>query len=116
MLIVAAWTATSVVAIIQAAHGFAGASDWYVCVARVIGVGLLPGVLLVVMLRRAAPLRPRWTGALAAAAAMAAGAFAIQLVCPVDDAGHALLGHLGPVLAFGLTGALAGRRVVTHDR
>jgi hypothetical protein len=64
------------------------------------------------MLRRSAPLRLSWTGALAMVAALSGGALAIQFICPVDAASHALLGHLGPVVALAVLGAWAGRALV----
>jgi hypothetical protein len=36
---------------------------------------------------------------------------AVQIVCPVDDVAHALLGHFGPVLAIALLGAGTARRM-----
>ena len=105
------WTLTVTMTVLQASHGLSGVSDWYVCAIRVTAIGLVPAIVLVAMLRRAAPLRREWTGALALAGAAAAGALAIQFICPVDDAGHALLGHLGPVLAMGVAGATAAVRL-----
>jgi hypothetical protein len=106
------WASMLVGFVVRAGHGFAGASDWPICFLRVIGVGLAPALVLFGMLRRAAPLRLAWTSALAATAAMAAGAMAVQIVCPVDDAAHALLGHFGPVLAIALLGAGTARRTL----
>jgi hypothetical protein len=106
------WASMLVWFVVRAGHGFAGASDWPICFLRVIGVGLAPALVLFGMLRRAAPLRLTWTSALAATAAMAAGAMAVQIVCPVDDAAHALLGHFGPVLAIALLGAGTARRTL----
>lgn len=100
-----AWAVTLLAAMLMNGHGFSEVSHWYICFARAIGVALIPGVLLVGMLRRAAPLRPVLTSALALSGATAMGALAMQLVCPIDDAGHALIGHFGPVVALGAIGA-----------
>ena len=108
----ALWLLLLVVFVARAGNGFAGASDWPICFIRVIAIGLAPAVVLFAMLRRAAPLRLTWTSALAAAAAMAAGAMAIQLICPVDDAAHGLLGHFGPVLVIAVLGAVTARRML----
>ena len=97
-------------------HGLSGVSDWYVCAIRVAAIGLVPAVVLVAMVRRAAPLRLEWTGALALAGAAAVGSLAIQFICPVDDAGHALLGHLGPVLALAAAGAAAASSLFAPNR
>jgi hypothetical protein len=107
----ALWALMLVVFVVRAGHGFAGADHWPICFIRAIAVGLAPGIVLFGMLRRAAPLRITWTSALAATAAMAAGAMAAQISCPIDDAAHALLGHFGPVLALGLLGAATARRM-----
>lgn len=107
----ALWALMLVVFLVRAGHGFAGADHWPICFIRAIAVGLAPGIVLFAMLRRAAPLRITWTSALAATAAVAAGAIAAQISCPIDDAAHALLGHFGPVLALGLLGAASAQRM-----
>ena len=106
------WTLTAFMTVLQASHGLSGVSDWYVCAIRVAAIGLVPAIVLVSMLRRAAPLRREWTGALALAGAASVGTLAIQFICPVDDAGHALLGHLGPVLALAAAGGAAATRLL----
>lgn len=108
----ALWVLMLVVFVMRAGHGFAGASHWPICFIRVIAIGLAPAFVLFSMIRRAAPLRLSWTSALAATAAMAAGAIAVQIVCPIDDAAHGLLGHFGPVLAIALLGAATARRML----
>jgi hypothetical protein len=115
----ALWALMLVVFVVRDGHGFAGATHWPICFIRVIAIGLAPAIVLIGMLRRAAPLRITWTSALAVTAAMAAGAMAAQIVCPIDDAAHALLGHFGPVLVLGLLGAATARRMLalrTTDR
>jgi len=110
---VAAWTATLA--------WTAGATDvasigpdrhWPACVSRIAGMALLPALTLVAMIRRAAPLQRVWTSACALTGAAAAGALAIQAICPIDDAAHALRGHLAPVLLAGVLGALTARRLL----
>lgn len=89
-------------------------THWPVCFLRVVLVGFVPAVLLVRMVRAAAPLRPVWTGLLSAGAAMAVGAMAVQIACPLDAASHALIGHFAPVVAAGGAGAIAGSRWITR--
>ena len=110
------WTLTTVMTVLEASHGLSGASHWYICAIRVAAIGLVPSIVLIAMLRRAAPLRIEWTGALALAAAAAAGTLAIQFICPIDDAGHALLGHLGPVLGLGAIGAASATSLFRRSR
>lgn len=116
LAIVGLWGMTLVSAIVRADHGLAGVSHWYVCFIRVIAIGLVPAIALVGMLRRAAPLRPGWTSSLAMAAAAAAGAFAIQFICPLDDAAHALFGHFGPVIALAMLGAAYAHSILATRR
>jgi hypothetical protein len=110
------WAVTLATDIVRAGHGSAGVSHWYICFIRVIAIGLVPAVAVMVMLRRAAALRPAWTGALALAAAAAAGALAIQLICPLNDAAHALVGHFGAVVAASAFGALIGGPLLDTQR
>jgi hypothetical protein len=114
--IAAAWAALLVVAVLQAGHGFSGATEWPICFVRVLGIGALPAAILFQMLRRAAPLEPAWASAMAGMAAMGAAAGAIQAICPLNDPAHALLGHFGPVLAVGALAAWAAPRWLTPRR
>jgi len=109
--LVAIWFALLVADIVRGGYGFARIADWPICFLRVMLISLVPAVLLVVMLRRAAPLSPAWTGALAAVAALCTGALAIQFICPLADPGHALLGHFGPVAVLATLGSLLGWRL-----
>jgi hypothetical protein len=111
-IVAALWLLMLVVFVERAGHGFAGASDWPICFIRVIAIGIAPAVVLFSMLRRAAPLRLTWTSALAGMAAMAAGAMAVQIICPVNDAAHGLLGHFGPVLVIALLGGVTAHRML----
>ena len=112
--IVGLWTVMLVVGIVRAGHGFTAAADWPVCFLRVVMIGLVPAVVLFGMLRRSAPLQLSRTGALAAAAAMATGALALQFICPQTDPGHLLLGHLAPVFVIGAVGALLLKRLMNE--
>jgi hypothetical protein len=114
--IVGLWAVTLATAIVRADHGFTGVSHWYVCFLRIVAIGLVPAIAAVAMLRRAAALRPGWTGALAMAAAAAVGALAIQFICPLDDAAHALVGHFGAVVAAGAVGALGARPLLNTGK
>ena len=80
------------------------------CVIEIAGFGIVPAWALFAMLRRAAPLRPAWSGALATLAAAALGAAATQVLCPIDDPAHQLVGHVLPVILLAAAGTLVGRR------
>jgi hypothetical protein len=113
----AVWGATMVWAVLDAGRGLPITTDrhWPACFTRVVLVSVVPAVALFAMARRAAPLRPGWTAAFAAGAAASMAALAVQIVCPLDDAGHAFLGHFVPVLVIALLG-VAARGVVTTRR
>lgn len=78
------------------------------CVLFITATALLPGVLLVRMLRRAAPLQARWTAGFAGLASLAAGALGTQFVCANDAAAHHLLWHFTPVVLLALASVAPG--------
>ena len=86
------------------------------CATQIAVCALITGWLLFAMIARAAPLRPVWTAAVASLASMATGAAVAQVICPLDDPRHQLIGHV--VIAFVIAGAglLAGRPVLTTWR
>jgi hypothetical protein len=88
----------------------------WLCVIEITMLGIVPALALFTMLRRAAPLRTHWSGALATLASVAIGAAATQFLCPVDDPAHQLVGHLFPVAVLSMLGALAGRVVLALPR
>jgi hypothetical protein len=63
-------------------------------------------------LRRAAPVASRVRGAALGAAAGAWAGLAVFVFCPSSDPQHLLLGHVLPVLAFTILGALAVARAL----
>ena len=79
------------------------------CAVRMAALGAGPALAALAMLRRAAPLRPAWTGWSALLSSASLAAFGTQLVCAKDDPRHLLLWHLGPLLAAALLGADLGR-------
>jgi hypothetical protein len=93
------------------------ATPWHpACVLLILSVGTLPGIWLFAMLRRAAPLQPLWTGALAALASLAFGALGTQFVCPIDAPGHQLLWHFTPVVLITFVGLALGARLFDWRR
>ena len=85
------------------------------CVLQIVGIALLPGAALTRMLRRAAPLRRRWTGGLAGLASAALGALGTQFVCGDDTAAHHLLWHFTPVVLLALAGVALSSSVFATD-
>jgi hypothetical protein len=82
----------------------------WACLIEIVGLSIVPGWALFAMLRRAAPLRRAWSAALATLAAGALAAVATQIICPVDDPAHQLVGHVLPVALLSVWGAIVGRR------
>ena len=108
LAVLAIWAVTMMWAVLAAGRGLPIMTDrhWPACFARVVLVSFVPVMVLFGMARRAAPLRLGWTGALAALAAASMAALAVQIVCPIDDAGHAFLGHFAPVVTITALGAV----------
>ncbi len=115
--LLALWALTMVWAVLVGGGTLPITTDrhWPACFSRVVLIGFVPVIALFAMARRAAPLRLGWTAALAAVAAMSMGALAVQLICPLDDAGHAFLGHFVPVVVMTAIG-VAARRALTERR
>jgi hypothetical protein len=86
------------------------------CAIEILGIAIVCGVTLFVMIRRAAPLRKSWTAAMACVAAVTIGAAATQIICPVDDATHQLVGHALTAIVVGAAGTFLGRRAIHLSR
>ena len=85
-----------------------------------LGIGLVlasfPGVLLLALLRRAAPLRPGWAGGLALLAAGAVASLGSLLTCDSPCPIHAVVLHLAPALSVALVGVVAGWTLLRRFR
>jgi hypothetical protein len=86
------------------------------CALEIVGCAVAAGWLLFVMLARAAPLRPLWTAAVASLASMATGAGLAQVLCPIDDPWHQLIGHVVVAVLVAGAGLLVGRRAFNTRR
>ena len=82
----------------------------WACVIQIAALSVVPGLVLFAMVRRAAPLRRAWSGALATLAGVGIGAAATQFICPLDDPAHQLVGHVLPVAVLSVLGACVGHR------
>ena len=108
----ALWVALLASRIISSGGSFDGSMAWPypICVVKVLSMAVLPGVALIVMMRRSWPLRADWTMGLAGLAAGAVGSLGAHLACPEANPAHALLGHVAPMLALAVLGAVLGRQ------
>jgi hypothetical protein len=81
------------------------------CVIQIAGLALVPGWTLLEMIRQGAPMPGFSIRGLAALAALAVGAVGTQVLCPVDEPAHLLVGHLVPVVVLAAaTAALTYQR------
>jgi len=88
-------------------HGAVGAGAR--CLRNLVAFSLPPGLLLYLMLRRAAPLDRGTVGILAALGVSALAQVGTRFVCHNDGALHALVWHCSFVLLLGGAGILLGR-------
>jgi hypothetical protein len=98
----------------RGAAGMGGAG--WTCVSRIALLGAVPAVFALLMLRRAAALRPGWTGAIALVSAASLAVVGMQMVCAKDDPRHLFVWHFLPAAACGLAGVLLGRRFLVTSR
>jgi len=82
------------------------------CAAVAITVGALTLAAMVLALRRAVPVAPRLRGAALGASAGLWAGFSLVMHCPAHDWLHLVVGHVLPVAAFALIGALGVERLI----
>lgn len=114
LLTAAGWAAIwlVVVSTTDVPAGRATAPFHSACAIQIAVCAVATGWLLFVMIARAAPLQPLWTAAVASLASMATGAAVAQILCPVDDPWHQLIGHVAIALVVAGAGLVAGRRTL----
>jgi hypothetical protein len=83
-----------------------------VCFPSIVMAGLIPGALILYMVRRGAPLAPVLTTALAALAASALGAAALRLYHTQDASIMILVWQFGSVAVITGLGGLIGRKLL----
>lgn len=81
---------------------------WH-CLYKTTSVAMVPGVVLFIMVWRAAPLQAAWAGTLAVLATAAVGVLGANIICPNDRPMHMLFWHILPLMAFAGGGAALGR-------
>jgi hypothetical protein len=83
----------------------------YYCIRNVLAFSIPSSVLLYLMLEKAAPMRRRTVGMLAALGSTALSSLGTQLVCRNESPLHILVSHVLPVLAACLVGVFIGALV-----
>ncbi|MES2744235.1 MAG: NrsF family protein [Bdellovibrionota bacterium] len=71
------------------------------CMASIVGLSALPGLVLYLLIRRGATTEPKQTLAIVGVAMTAAAAAFLPLSCGNDTALHLVIGHGGPAFIFG---------------
>lgn len=84
----------------------------FVCLPSILLVGILPGAVILKMIRQGAPIAPTTTTALATLAAAALGATALRLFHEQDASVMVLVWQFGSVVLLASLGALTGRRLL----
>lgn len=92
-------------------QGLALHVDW-ACVPGIVGVGLVPGIVMAIMLRRGAPLAPILSVGLGGLAAAALADFGLRLFHAQDASLMVLVWQVGTVAALAAVSAALGHRLV----
>jgi len=85
--------------------------DW-LCLPAIVLVGAVPAMVMVVMLRRGAPLTPHVTTALGALAAAGLGNFGLRLFHPQDASLMVLVWQFGTIFALSVLAGCVGRFIL----
>jgi hypothetical protein len=86
------------------------------CLWRSLAWTLVPWAVLLIAVRRAAPLRSRWTGALVGAAAWGITLGALRLCCQTEELLHLGVFHVLPFVAGTLLSAAVGPIILGQRR
>jgi len=81
-----------------------------ICMQDILLLAWLPSAILIIMIRRAAPIRLALNGLLILLASGAVAALGTQFVCCDSSPMHALLWHFIPVIVVTLAGLWAGKK------
>ena len=84
----------------------------FVCFPSILHISIVPGTLILVMIRHGAPIAPVSTTALATLAAAALGATALRLFHEQDASAMILVWQFGSVALLANLGALAGHQIL----
>jgi hypothetical protein len=93
-------------------HGTTFHADWF-CIPGIMIVGVIPGLVIALMLKRGAPLTPTLSTALAGLAAAGIGDFGLRLFHPEDAGLVVLVWQLGTVFILSLLAGWAGRYLLS---
>jgi len=105
-------TAAAVLWLRQPMHGQVTLTQFMatgiVCAARTVLLAAVPWCVLLIAVRRGAPLAPAKAGELVGAAAFLMAALLMRVECPLDERLHLLVWHALPVLGGTVMSAMVG--------
>lgn len=87
----------------------------HMCCLEMLILSIVPCLVIVWMLRLAAPIRRAWTLAVGFMSSALFAAVFMQFTCSSTGVGHLLLTHMTPVALTGIAGALLGRRILRWE-
>ncbi|MEZ4742973.1 MAG: DUF1109 domain-containing protein [Bdellovibrionota bacterium] len=85
------------------------------CITDTITLGIMPGILLFYMLRKAASVRLGLSGAMAFLGTLALAGIGIRFSCSFEHPVHLLIGHILPILTLGIVGIFIGKITLHWD-
>ncbi|HLQ76785.1 MAG TPA: NrsF family protein, partial [Terriglobia bacterium] len=102
------WLATLGQACFRSASGGISFQHNLLCLPFIIILGTPPAIVLLMMLRRGAPLTPSWTAALGALAAAGFGNFCVRLVHAEDVSVMLIVWHIGGIFILAAASSAFG--------
>jgi hypothetical protein len=84
----------------------------WACAIEIAVIAAAGGAVLLVMVRRAMPLRPAWTAAVVGLAAIGGASAATQIICPLSNPVHQFVGHVLPAVMVGAALVALGWRAL----
>ncbi|RMG39161.1 MAG: DUF1109 domain-containing protein [Candidatus Dadabacteria bacterium] len=81
------------------------------CTAGILMIGIIPGIILFFLIKRAAPVNLRLVGFFSFLSLLAVGALALQFICDNPNPAHVLVWHVLPVVTIAILGSLAGAKL-----
>lgn len=86
------------------------------CMGLSLAAAVFPLLGLLYVRRQSDPVHPGWTGAALGSACGASAGVMVELWCPVTSQAHVALGHVLPIIALSVLGAVLGARLLAVRR
>ncbi len=82
------------------------------CAGEVFSLGIIPGILLLMIIRRGATLERSYSSFFAFMGAAALGAFGVQFSCHSSNVAHLFVWHFLPVILLGILGIALAKKIL----